>query len=381
MAVMGGMLALAALAPLLPSLPVRVLGAAGGDGAAAVAIPLPAAATPSTAAHSAPIPAPVRWDWRDALAAAYGLGVLLFLGRLAFGYQFTRRLVRAARPAGDVLVSSWISVPMTAGWLRPKILLPEGWESWEQDKLDAVLAHERTHVRRADWLIAMLAGLNRSIFWFHPLAWWLERRLAALAEQACDDAALLEVAHAPYAAALLDMAAAVKTAQGRLIWEAMAMAKAAEVKQRIERILDETRQIPRGVTRARWVALAACSVPLVWLASVAQLERAEAQEQTPPAILELLRSGRPLAAPEVASMEQFLAKNPDDTAVRAQLILYYYANHVRQPRLDHIFWMIANHPENDQVAMLSQGVLPRTTSLNDASDYQRVLGLWRQDAL
>jgi TonB family protein len=30
--------------------------------------------------------------------------------------------------------------------------------------------------------------------------------------------------------------------------------------------------------------------------------------------------------------------------------------------------------------MLSEGVLPRTTSLNDISDYQRVLGLWRQAA-
>src|SRR5262249_12870128 len=159
--------------------------------------------------------------WRDAATAVYALGVLVLLARLAFGYLFTRRLVRASRPAGEVSVSSWISVPMTVGWLPPKILLPEGWESWGRPKLDAVLAHERTHVRRADWLIAMLAQVNRALFWFHPLAWWLERRLATLAEQACDDAALLEVPHAPYAEALLDMAAAVKTAQGRLIWEAM----------------------------------------------------------------------------------------------------------------------------------------------------------------
>jgi beta-lactamase regulating signal transducer with metallopeptidase domain len=46
------------------------------------------------------------------------------------------------------------------------------------------------HVRRADWAIAMLEGLNRRLFWFHPLAWWVERQLASLAEQACDDAAL-----------------------------------------------------------------------------------------------------------------------------------------------------------------------------------------------
>ena len=132
-------------------------------------------------------------------------------------------------------------MPLTIG---RKILLPAGWESWDEPKLQAVLAHERTHVRRGDWAIALLAGVTRCIYWFHPLAWWLERRLATLAEQACDDSALLLVDSQPYAQALLDMAAAVKTAQGRLVWEAMAMAKAAEVRKRIERILDETRQIP-----------------------------------------------------------------------------------------------------------------------------------------
>ena len=115
-------------------------------------------------------------------------------------------------------------MPLTVGWLRPKVLLPAGWERWPEDKLQAVLAHERIHVRRGDWAVGVLAGLNRSIFWFHPLAWWLERQLAQLAEQASDDAALLVVGTEPYARALLDMAAAVKTGQGRLTWEATAMA-------------------------------------------------------------------------------------------------------------------------------------------------------------
>ena len=80
------------------------------------------------------------------------------------------------------------------------------------------------------------------------------------AEQACDDAAVLATgAREPYAEALLDMAAAVRTGRGRMVWEAMAMARTAEVRKRIERILDETRQIPRGLTGGRWAALIACS--------------------------------------------------------------------------------------------------------------------------
>ena len=79
--------------------------------------------------------------------------------------RFTRRLVRASRRvdclgADDVFESDWIAVPMTVGLARPKILLPAGWREWPADKLDAAMAHERMHVRRADWAIAVLAGLN-----------------------------------------------------------------------------------------------------------------------------------------------------------------------------------------------------------------------------
>ena len=39
-----------------------------------------------------------------------------------------------------VYESIWISVPVTVGWLHPKILLPAGWNEWVPDKLEAVLA-------------------------------------------------------------------------------------------------------------------------------------------------------------------------------------------------------------------------------------------------
>jgi hypothetical protein len=69
------------------------------------------------------------------------------------------------------------------GWLRPRVLLPLEWREWDRNKLDAVLAHEGAHVRRRDGLIAALAAVNRCVFWFHPLAWMLERKLALLASR------------------------------------------------------------------------------------------------------------------------------------------------------------------------------------------------------
>jgi TonB family protein len=376
--VAGGMLLLAALTPAaLPPLALRLLKPVEMQIAQLPPVPDPSLAT---AGLSGPVRAvaTLHLTWQDGAVALWALVAIVLLGRLAFGYLFTRRLVRAATRIDrfdDTYVSTWITVPMTIG---RKVLLPRDWESWDEAKLQAVLVHERTHVRRADWAVALLSGVNRSVFWFHPLAWWLDRHLATLAEQACDDSALLLVENQSYAQALLDMAAAVNTAQGRLIWEAMAMAKAAEVRKRIERILDETRQIPRAVTRGRWLALLACGLPLIWVASVAQLVPASAQDapKTPAAMNEFLKGRRQLTQADVNLMEHYLTQNPHDVEVRAQVVLYYYSIGIREPRLTHIVWLIANHPEAAQTAFVSSGVLPRDNAMNSMADFSRVMGSW-----
>ena len=368
-AVMLGMLALSVLEPALPSLPLRVLKPVAPITLSDLPVDGSGGPWPAMRAGHGPALETVRFTWSDAAAGAWALVALIFLGRLVVSWLFTRRLLRAARPVeGDLYESSWISVPMTAG---RKILLPPDWRAWESAKLQAVLAHERTHVRRGDWAIGLAAAVNRSVFWFHPVAWWLERRLASLAEHACDDAALLEVPPAPYAQALLDMAAAVKTAQGRLIWEAMAMAKAAEVQRRIERALDESREIPRPFTARRWAALAACAVPILWIAAVAQLAPATAQEQPKPA---------PAAPNDTAAAERQVAANPNDLDDRVRLILSYYANNAREPRLAQIYWMISHHPEAGQTLFVSRGLTAQDSAYNSAADYRRAADLWRQAA-
>ena len=297
------MLLMAVLGPVLPPLTLRVLRPAPAEPVAAtVAIaPGPAIATARPATQPAAHPAPI--DWRQAAAAIYGAGVLVFAALLVASYGFTRRLVRASRRvdclgADHVFESDWIAVPMTVGLARPKILLPAAWREWPADKLDAAMAHERMHVRRADWAVTALAGLNRCLFWFHPLAWWLGRRLASLAEQACDDATVLELGRREcYAQTLLDMTAAVQSGRGRMVWEAMAMARTAEVRNRVERILDETREISRGWSRARWLAVAACSLPLFYMTAAVRVTAAQ-EIRTAPETASQPESGQPLPQPK-----------------------------------------------------------------------------------
>ena len=97
--VVAAMLATAVLEPLLPPLPVPVLRAqAEPQMAIAPASPVAQGASPAT-----PIvpgaPAKSHWPtWPQAMAAIYMAGLVAMLVRLAFGYLFTRRLVRASRP-------------------------------------------------------------------------------------------------------------------------------------------------------------------------------------------------------------------------------------------------------------------------------------------
>ena len=64
------------------------------------------------------------------------------------------------------------------------------------------------HVERRDTLFAVLGAVNLCLYWFHPLAWLVPKRLAALSEHACDDRAIgLTGAPIPYARHLLEFAA------------------------------------------------------------------------------------------------------------------------------------------------------------------------------
>jgi len=136
--------------------------------AAAAIIPSDYVPPPLPAGLEARSNSPVRQDGgfglHYAIPGIYLLGLCVLLLRLAIG------TIRANR-----LTSASCVVPVTVGLFRPRIILPESSREWPQAQLDAVLAHEGEHVRRRDTLFQWLALLNRALFWFHPLAWWLER--------------------------------------------------------------------------------------------------------------------------------------------------------------------------------------------------------------
>jgi hypothetical protein len=214
-------------------------------------------------------------DWNRVLLGVYILVACAFLVRLATGTVRTYQLVRSAVRRDDRLTSTWCAAPITVGWFRPVAILPEHSHEWSRAQLDAVLIHEREHARRRDPLVQWLALLNRAVFWFHPLAWWLERRLAALAEDTCDAAVLARGHDAQdYAEYLVDIARAVTRAGSRVKVVGTAM-PGPRLARRIEQLLNRT-SAPR-VSRTRMVCtVAACAVSSA-ICAAATLEPASPQ--------------------------------------------------------------------------------------------------------
>jgi TonB family protein len=216
-------------------------------------------ATGAGGTHGLPATAPTSWLVARIVVAIYLVVALLLVVRLVSGLIAMGRVVRAAQPmwTTDVRVSVRIRSPATFG---TTILLPLDAHEWPAERLDTVLAHERAHVRNRDGYWSWLAQLHTAIFWFNPLAWWLQRRLETLAETTSDDA-VVAARHDPvaYAALLLDFA---RHPNSRSV--AMSVAE-SNVPVRIERLLART---PPGAALSR-VARGSAFVALIPIAAFA----------------------------------------------------------------------------------------------------------------
>ncbi len=127
------------------------------------------------------------------LAAIWLAGCAVAIYRWVRRWREVRTALRDASPLpiqGPVPVMSSPSglEPGIFGVFRPVLLLPESIENrLTPDQLRAILAHEFCHARRRDNLWSAAHMAVETIFWFHPLVWWIGGRLVEERERACDE--------------------------------------------------------------------------------------------------------------------------------------------------------------------------------------------------
>lgn len=139
------------------------------------------------------------WPWMLASIWAVGVAGVLFwwwrqwrLVRVALDQAKPIALGSACDVADlTVMSSAWTFEPGVVGIWRPVLLLPEGLaDRLTPAQLNTVIAHERCHIARRDNLAAAVHMVVEALFWFHPLVWWIERRMLDERERACDEAVL-----------------------------------------------------------------------------------------------------------------------------------------------------------------------------------------------
>ena len=163
------------------------------------------AATPFLAVGALPSPPDHLLRW---IVGLWALGAGLLAARLACGLIWVRRLRSCAtvadterwqaivdrlalrfglrRPVALRLIAEGES-PLSAGWLKPVVLLPVAVAfRMPYPLLEALLAHELAHVRRHDYLVNLLQAAVEVVLFYHPVVWWLSRRIREEREQVAD---------------------------------------------------------------------------------------------------------------------------------------------------------------------------------------------------
>jgi bla regulator protein blaR1 len=136
--------------------------------------------------------------WPNVLAAMWLFGASFLMIRWLRSWRAIRKSASRGtklplRFPVPVLSSPSAIEPGVFGIFRPVLLLPQGLaDHLTPEQLDAVLVHECRHILCRDNLSAAVHMCVETLFWFHPLVWWIGAKLTDERESDCDEAVLRE---------------------------------------------------------------------------------------------------------------------------------------------------------------------------------------------
>ena len=157
--------------------------------------------------HSALPQTPV-WTAYDILAVIWlvGIAVLLIYSVVSL-LRLRSRLVGSVKWRGNIYLADHIPSPFVLGIIRPKIYLPS---TIGEDERKYIILHERTHIRRFDYIFKLLAFFALTVHWFNPLVWLAYVLHIKDMEMSCDESVMRHMdadIRQKYSASLLSFAA------------------------------------------------------------------------------------------------------------------------------------------------------------------------------
>jgi HEAT repeat protein/beta-lactamase regulating signal transducer with metallopeptidase domain len=166
----------------------------------------------------------------------------------------------------EIMKSGLIKVPVIAGFIRPKLIMPQHSIHWPRHRIEAILFHELAHIKRNDVFVQFLGQIACALYWFNPLIWILERRLMIERERACDNMVILkDIKPSSYAKYLMEISEELGP-NGKNTWVLAGMAEGTDFKDRMLSILDPNARrssLSRARSSLTVVLLLLIVVPLV----------------------------------------------------------------------------------------------------------------------
>ena len=243
------------------------------------------------------------------LVAVWTVGVALLAVRAVWGYlRLSRQVALACKTPDGCFSGPCVPAPFTLGLLRPRVYLPAGLAGPARD---AVILHERTHIRRGDPLTKPLFYAVACLHWFNPLAWLAFREFERDMEAACDEAAVRgqsPAARSAYCEIILRFAM-----QGRGVPGSLAFGQGS-AKTRIVHLL-HYRRLGAGAMALCAVVIAA-SMTACMMQPTLQDTPATGETAATPETAQPEETPAPTAAPEVvsaAASQLPLLEDPDNS--------------------------------------------------------------------
>jgi len=224
---------------------------------------------------------------------------------------------RAAR-AAELCTSEEVARPSVFGFFKPRILIPPALvEELSEAELRHVVVHEMEHLRRADDWTNLLQKIALVLFPLNPVLIWVERRLCAERELACDDRVVLDGAAGKAYAICLTHLAEYSMLRRSLSLVLGAWERRPELARRVHRLLRRPRPVmgrmQAGMTTAGLLAVVVGSG--VALARSPRLVSFAKPEMAPAAM-----SASGTVAPDFAAQRRMQARMERATEAAPKLV-------------------------------------------------------------
>ena len=183
-------------------------------------------------------------------------------GNLPFSFESLKASAGVKMPV-RMAVSENILSPAVWGIFRPVLVFaPDILEQNSAAQLHWILLHELTHIRRYDNLAILFQRITKTIFFFHPVVWIVNRIVDQQREFICDEAALSGSRILPRECgeAVLNMALRMNGAHVFSPCSSKMSVSTNDIRRRLMRILGWRQKPEKGPRYSRLAFLAGFSI-------------------------------------------------------------------------------------------------------------------------